>query len=183
MLIVFSQRLQGVWRSHFLDDDEAAGGGPWAEDDCWPFAGDSTNATSVRIRRIILAGDERWVLLTGPQAQVRQNGTAVLLGISLLSDRDELVVTDDRSPDGRRFYFSTRALPQVQPAPAHLSAPCPRCKLQIEPGAPSVCCPRCHAWHHESTEFGCWSYADRCSVCHEQDTSLSSQLSWTPEEL
>lgn len=134
-------------------------------------------------------GTPAWVVLCGADAQVRLNGTPLLLGLAMLRDRDEIVLpsvgVDGRAAE-RRFYFSTEELAKVVAAPAGLTQQCPRCKLSIAPGDLAVRCPSCGAWHHQSESdpcFPCWSYTDRCAACHQHETSLDGQLHWTPAEL
>ncbi len=136
-------------------------------------------------------GVPQWVLLCGADAQVRHNGVEMLLGLALLRDRDEVVLQRDylqgaddcRVEVSNRFYFSTEQLAEVVAAPAGLSTKCPRCKMVLATGDLAVRCPSCGAWHHQREGRPCWTYTDRCAVCHRQETALDGQLPWTPAEL
>ena len=183
MTVIFEQRKPGSWQSHLLDCSELCPEQGEADGDAtWPFPSLS-DGVSVAIRRLEQVQGECWVLINSPQSHVRHNGMAALLGLAVLADRDEIIVFDAISPLGRRFYFSTQRLTRVEPAPVELSLACPRCKLEIVAQSPAVRCPRCHVWHHQLSDRQCWTYADRCAACQEQDTSLNGELNWTPEEL
>ncbi len=181
MSILYVKRKQGDWSPRYLAVDGCADELELASvADAMPVA--PSWAAAVAIRRVTKLPRETWALITSPQAQVRLNGMAVLLGLVVLADRDEIVVTDAISPQGRRFYFSSQSVVRVEAAPAGLLS-CPRCKLPIDAQSPAVRCPRCRVWHHQLADRECWTYADRCAACHDQDTSLSGELRWTPEEM
>jgi len=81
------------------------------------------------------------------------------------------------------MFFSTELLAGVTPYPgSERPILCARCKAEIATASPAVRCPRCGAWHHQSDELPCWTYAERCSVC-DQPTALDAGFAWTPEEL
>ena len=123
-------------------------------------------------------GSGSWTLLAARDAAIRVNGMPLALGIRVLRDRDEV------SFRGRRWYFSTEELARVGPFPG-LAQPacCPRCKQRLEIGDAAVSCPHCHAWHHESEKFPCWTYDATCALCQRQSTALDAGYSWTPEAL
>ena len=127
---------------------------------------------------------ERWALLAGVASSVRVNGCPLVLGTRVLRDRDEIVA---RGPSGtaRRYYYSAERLARVEPFPGDGPVCCPRCKQRIEVGVPSVQCPQCGAWHHESTELSlpCWSYHSRCAALCDQPTAIGAGFRWTPEGL
>lgn len=122
-----------------------------------------------------------WALVVPPGLTVFRNGTPVTLQLTVLADRDELLVVDEATGAKQRFFFSTEAAPLIEPAPVALT--CPRCKDPLISGAPAVCCPTCRAWHHQTDERPCWTYSDFCAACQAQRTALDGRLSWTPEEL
>jgi len=124
------------------------------------------------------AGSEAWVLLAGRTTNVRINGAALVLDIRTLRDKDEVSVA------GHRLFFSTEQLACVASFPgAEQAAFCPRCKQRLEREDLAVQCPRCHAWHHQSGKFPCWTYDSTCALCQQQLTALDAGYSWTPEEL
>ena len=117
-----------------------------------------------------------WVAIGHGSARV--NGTPFLLGIRVLRDRDELL-----TPSGARAFFSTEALVRVAPAPESEKVPsCPRCKQPVDANTPSVQCPECQVWHHQSEDLPCWIYSPTCALC-DRSTDLSVSYRWTPEEL
>jgi hypothetical protein len=182
MSILFEQRETGDWAALYLDAEELFGEGglaAWAARRFFTF---TRGSSPVAIRRVNSLPGECWALLTSPEAHVHHNAQRVLLGLVVLADRDEIRVTDALSPQGRRFYFSAQSMARVEPAPAGLAS-CPRCKLPIDAQSPAIRCPRCRAWHHQRDDRPCWTYADRCASCHDQDTSPDGHLSWTPEEI
>lgn len=121
---------------------------------------------------------QSWTLLAGRDAMVCVNGEALTLGIRALRHGDEIAVA------GRRCFFSLEELAGVVAFPGLAqSASCPRCKQKLEPGEPAVACPHCHAWHHQSEEFPCWTYDATCALCQLQSTDLDAGYSWTPEQL
>lgn len=119
-----------------------------------------------------------WSLLAGRAASLRVNGHPLVLGIRALRDKDELSIAD------RRWFFSSEELACVSPFPG-LAQPacCPRCKQKLEIGDASVACPLCHAWHHQTEKFPCWTYDATCALCQLQSTALDAGYSWTPETL
>jgi hypothetical protein len=122
--------------------------------------------------------DERWVLVHSPGSALRINGTALVTGIRVLSHRDELRLAGIAG----RVFFSLEGLAHVAPFDGVEGSRCPRCQQPIEPGSPAVRCPQCGVWHHESEEFGCWTYSPICSLC-DQPTALEGGFRWTPEEM
>jgi hypothetical protein len=151
---------------------------------------DDTLAPQIRLLSTPVAGSE-WGVLVPRDESLRINGEEVLLGLRVLSDRDELSTVDASQPS-TRWYFSTEEVVQVVPFPGsdHITR-CPRCKQGIEAGAPAVHCPnpQCGAWHHQISaghekhrERECWTYATKCALC-SQTTALDAGFRWTPEEL
>jgi hypothetical protein len=85
---------------------------------------------------------------------------------------------------GHRCFFSTEELAQIVSFPGLAqTAFCPRCKQKVEPGDPAVVCPHCHAWHHQSEKYPCWTYGATCALCQVQSTALDAGYAWTPEKL
>ena len=123
-------------------------------------------------------GDERWVVVHTPGSALRINGTALATGIRVLSHRDEL----RQAGIAGRVFFSLEGLAHVAPFDGVEGSRCPRCQQPIELGSPAVRCPQCGVWHHESEEYGCWTYSPTCSLC-DQPTELEGGFRWTPEEM
>lgn len=159
-----------LWFPESPDDATAPGS-------CWSlhplFDGIIVDDTAHVLRSPASDGD-RWVLIA--PASVRVNGGAVDTGIVVLRDRDEVCTAT------QRLFFSTEVLAAIVPYPGSKPTPCARCKLEIEPGAPSVACPRCRIWLHQSEDLPCWRYAPRCALC-DQPTALDAGYQWTPEGL
>jgi hypothetical protein len=128
------------------------------------------------------AGQPRWVLLT-QGGQLQHNGLPLLLGVTVLADRDEIVIPAAEPDAARRFFFSSERLAAVEPFPLETPATCPRCRQSLNPGQPAVRCPACGVWHHQLTERPCWSYAELCAACQAQTTALGGRFRWTPEDL
>jgi hypothetical protein len=123
---------------------------------------------------------ETWAVLCPPHSALRVNGELVPLGLTVLSDRDEISL-----PGQPVRFFSTETVAQVEPFPHDTaSGCCPRCKLPIGAGSPAVRCPSCGLWHHSSAEdeMPCWGYAPTCAGC-SQPTALDAGFRWTPEDL
>ena len=137
--------------------------------------GDASGVVLMRGRQ----GDEAfWVLISGGAREVWVNGVALALGVRAVADRDEISV-------GRvgTFYFSTESLARVEEFPGAAQALyCPRCKLAVERATPSVKCPQCGVWYHQSEELPCWAYAETCALC-PQTTDAGAGFRWTPEGL
>ena len=174
----WSLTTSGEWGIHPLAGESclAASTGPDASFS--PPAGGPALA-EIRIVPPDAAGrSPAWVLLAGLEASLRVNGLPLVLGIHALRNRDEICVA------GQRHFFSTEELAHVTPFPG-LAQPafCPRCKQKVEVGAPAVACPHCHAWHHQSDEFPCWTYDSTCALCQLQSTALDAGYSWTPDTL
>lgn len=122
-------------------------------------------------------GTERWALVDHGKP-VRVNGHPPAAGLRILEDRDEI-----RTAGGATSFFSTETRARVEPFPgADRPVHCPRCKLEIEPGTAAVKCPNCSIWHHESTRYRCWTYAEHCALC-DQETALDAGFRFTPEDL
>lgn len=133
------------------------------------------------VAQIVCIGDgqkETWVLQSGEREKIRVNGLPLVADIQVLENLDEL-----RTKGTGRFYFSTERTPRVEAFQGRAAAtPCARCRSTISQGEPTVQCPKCKTWHHESTDMPCWSYSEKCSLCDEE-TSLDKGLRWTPENL
>jgi len=124
------------------------------------------------------ARSPQWVLLGNETCGVRINGQSLLAGLSVLRDRDEILI------GGRsRLYFSTEQLAKVEPFPGGDDpAFCARCRQPIQPGAPAVRCPFCGHWCEQSEAKPCWTYGPTCPLC-EQLTAFDAGLRWTPNEM
>lgn len=119
-----------------------------------------------------------WTLLAPAGSEITVNGESVPTGIRALRDRDA-VQLDDRGP----VYFSSERLARVTPCPkTERAIHCVRCKTLIEVGSSAVECPRCSAWHHQTSKLPCFRYAETCSLCR-QPTDIDAGYSWRPEDL
>jgi len=120
-----------------------------------------------------------WLLMVPPGSSAKVNGRAPLFGVHVLQDKDEIWFMN--GDVGCRVFFSTENPAHVEPFPSMDHAFfCPRCKQKITEGSPSVKCPRCDIWHHQSDDLPCWTYGHHCGVC-DQPTDLDSGDLWTPE--
>jgi hypothetical protein len=145
-----------------------------------PQAGDArlgtASAAVTQLIRSDASGSQVWAVVASRDSDIRVNGRAVLAGLCVLADRDEI------RTNGKKYFYSTEALATVQAFPgADRPVFCGRCRQQIGGGAPAVCCPGCGIWYNESIDFPCWTYADKCTFCGHP-TPLDSGFSWTPEE-
>lgn len=141
-------------------------------------ADDGSSPLIVRVARS--PGEECWAAVHTPGSALRVNGTALVTGIRVLSHRDELRLAGVAG----RVFFSLEGLAAVVPFVGVEGSRCPRCQQPIELGSPAVRCPnpQCGVWHHESEEFGCWTYSPTCALC-DQSTDLEGGFRWTPQEL
>ena len=139
---------------------------------------ESGSGPAARLPSYDASGREAWVLLAHQNCRVRVNGFAVRAGIRVLCDRDEISL-----PDSGRVFYSTERLSSVVPFPGTARrVDCPRGLRQIHAGEPSVRCPQCDVWLHESGEFLCWTHAPQCPSCGGS-TELDAGFSWTPDEI
>lgn len=117
----------------------------------------------------------QWILLARDGRAVSVNGGAVIGGMRVLTDRDEIRFR------GERAYFSAECLSQVEEfGGAANPVYCPRCKLPVERG-PVVRCGGCGSLHHHG-EVSCWTYAETCALC-PQPSAFDAGFRWTPEGL
>jgi len=132
---------------------------------------------SARLIRVDAVGLPAWALITANDSGVRVNSRAVIAGLCVLSDRDEI-----RLGNGVQYFYSTESLAEVVAFPgAERAVYCARCRELIEKNAPAVCCPGCAIWYHQSDELPCWTYAEKCNFC-STFTALTSGFTWTPED-
>lgn len=158
--------------AHLWQHDDTA-------DDRWtpvPLASKATlPGSSACVTTARTPDGEAWVLFG--DATVRVNGTPLETGIAVLHDRDEVMA------GGARVFFSTERLTTVTIFEgADRAVFCPRCKLEITAGTPVVRCPSCGILHHESADYNCWTYTERCAMC-DQPTALDAGYRFTPEAL
>lgn len=151
----------------------------FGEEVCFTPPVNQPGLADIRLLTYVAAGAPRsWALLAGRDAPLWVNGQPLSLGFGVLRDRDEITVA------GRRCFFSTEELACVVGFPGLAqAASCPRCRQRLEPGQPAVACPRCHAWHHQSDQFPCWTYDVTCALCQIQSTAMDVGYSWTPEQI
>ena len=141
-----------------------------------PIPVEGRSATSERGITLLPVGDSAWLLLASRQSDVRINGRALVLGLQLLTDRDEI-----QTFWGHQLFYSTEELAQVKAFPgAAQPAFCPRCRQEIERDSGAVRCPGCGVWHHATASLPCWSYSETCALC-SQTTALDAGFRWTPE--
>jgi len=146
-----------------------------------PQAGDAQpDRTSDKVARLISAqagGSRVWALVASWNSDIRVNGRAVLAGLCVLADRDEI-----RTGGGVQYFFSTETLATVVAFPgADRPLFCGRCRQQIDVGSPAVCCPGCGVWYNQSSDLPCWTYADQCTFCGHP-SALDSGFAWSPQE-
>jgi hypothetical protein len=133
---------------------------------------------TIVLRRTGAGPDTCWSLLIPAAVAARVNGVSSPLGIVVLVDRDEI-----RLPGADPVFLSTETLPTVVPFATGTSHGfCPRCRQPLEPGAPSVECPACGLWYHQTDTLPCWTYSDRCVACG-RPTPLDAGYAWSPEEV
>ena len=167
--------ISDEWTVIQLDGDAyALSGGP-LDPVHWRVRTDNGHAYIIRHKS---SEKEVWLTLTTPRdRRLRINGMRPSLGIRVLRDRDEIRV------DGERLFFSSERLAAPEPFPgADQAIMCPRCKQEIIDNSTAIKCPQCGVWHHQSEEFPCWTYSERCALC-DQSSSLDSGYRWTPEGL
>jgi hypothetical protein len=80
-----------------------------------------------------------------------------------------------------RILFAAETPPRVEPFPGPGEpAICAGCGSFIGQDDPAVECPRCDAWHHQSTEEPCWIAGPTCTRC-DQATELNVDYEWRPK--
>ena len=122
-------------------------------------------------------GSPIWALVASQKSGVRVNGRVPPAGLCVLAERDEI-----RIEGGPRYFFSRELLATVEEFPGSERAVfCGRCRQPIEVGTPSVCCPNCGIWFHQTAGLPCWTYAETCSFCGKP-TALEAGFSWVPED-
>ncbi len=167
MAVFWVQDEQGQWEPVASNDDTVDLRGVLG-----PAVAPEIGAAAVVMKR----GEER-ILISNGREGVWVNGEPLVLGIRALRDRDAI-----RIGARRTAFFSTEALPRITPFPQPHPAPCARCMTDVVPDSPAVKCPKCGAWHHQSDEFPCWTYTEKCARC-DQPTALDGQYHWNPEGL
>ena len=80
-----------------------------------------------------------------------------------------------------KILFAIESPPRIEsfPGPGE-PAICARCGSFIGQDDPAVECPRCDAWHHQSTEEPCWIACPTCTRC-DQATELNVDYEWRPK--
>jgi len=120
---------------------------------------------------------ERWALLAPLGGGVRINGIRLTTGFAVLEHRDQVRLASDLA-----FYYSTERLARAEALPALVGpTACARCRTPILHGTPATRCPGCESWYHQSSDFGCWTHHETCSVCPEP-TDHRESFRWIPEE-
>jgi hypothetical protein len=118
-------------------------------------------------------------------------GTAVTvngyppLGVTLLDDRDDIVIWGEPGRSPKRFVFAEREPARVVEFSEITVSPgegrCGRCQRPLESGDAAVRCPACQRWFHEGLRKSgerrkCWSYDPLCGGCHTSRAAMS----WSP---
>ncbi|MEZ4586875.1 MAG: hypothetical protein R2909_10775 [Gemmatimonadales bacterium] len=95
----------------------------------------------------------------------------------MLEHRDQVRLASELA-----FYYSTERLARAEALPALVGpTACARCRTPILHGTPAIRCPGCESWYHQSSDFGCWTHHETCSVCPEP-TDHRESFRWIPEE-
>jgi hypothetical protein len=138
---------------------------------------DAASVTGPRLIQTDVSGSRVWALMTPWHFDIRVNGRAVMTGLRVLDDRDEI-----RTEDGTRRYFSAEMPATIEAFPVQERPVfCGRCRQQIDAGSPVVRCPSCSVWYNQSAELPCWAYSDKCTFCG-QATALDAGFTWAPED-
>ena len=168
-----------AWAIAQLPDD--AGAFVLTGDPGHPVRVDGKDHKGSVVARVLLVGDrqnETWVLQSSAREGLRVNGLPLVAGIRVLEDLDEL-----RIGGTERIYFSTERTARVEPFPDQEGDTlCARCRAVITEGEPSVLCPGCSSWCHQTEDLRCWEYAAKCALC-DQLTCLDTGFRWTPDNL
>lgn len=142
--------------------------------------GDGQSATSEGVAQLMRTdtdGSRVWALVASGNSDVRVNGRALLAGLCVLADRDEI-----RTRGGVQYFFSTETVAKVMKFPgSDRPVFCGRCRQQIDVGSPAACCPICCVWYNQSSDLPCWTYDEKCAFCGHA-TALDAGFAWTPEE-
>jgi hypothetical protein len=146
-----------------------------------PDAGDGSAAPHVDGAACLLscgAGTERrWLVIAGPDADLRVNGIPLSVGVRALEHRDEISLAGVGSA-----FYSAEKLAAVVPFPgADHPVACGRCHQLIQPGSPVVQCPGCGVFYDQSQALPCFNYAEHCAYC-SQPTALDGDFNWVPDE-
>jgi len=141
-------------------------------------AGPLESGLAARMVSFRVGNAERWVVVAGPDAQLRVNGIPLsALGMRVLADRDEISIAGG----GSAFYSAEDLAEVVAFAGADRVMLCGRCRQKIESGSPAVKCPGCGTWYHEHSNLQCFTYHPTCAFC-PKPTALDAGFSWVPED-
>jgi hypothetical protein len=130
-----------------------------------------------RVRAVLVSG-------RGAGESVSVNGYPPL-GVTLLEDRDEIVVRGEPGRSPGRFVFAEREPACVVRFSETSVSPgedrCARCRKPLRSGDAVVRCPACRRWFHEGLRASgerreCWSYDPVCGGCHTSRAAMS----WSP---
>jgi len=120
-----------------------------------------------------------WLIMSAASSGVALNGRPLRRGIRVLAERDEIRVAGF----GRAYYSAERLATIEIFGGAEMRIDCPRCKLEIVANTPVVSCPTCARMFHQSADYPCWTYSERCSDVCPQLTSLDAGYRWSPQGL
>ncbi len=125
-------------------------------------AGPLVAAVSARVVSFRDGAVERWMVVAGPDAQLRVNGIPLgAVGARVLGDRDELAI-----PGVGSAYYSTESLAEVVDFPGLARVVlCGRCRQEVVRGHPAARCVGCGTWYHETPELKCFTYSEICNYC------------------
>jgi LSD1 subclass zinc finger protein len=142
------------------------------------LAGSLESGLANNLLALCAANAERWLVMAGPDAQLRVNGIPLgAVGARVLCDRDELSI-----PGVGSAYYSAESLAEIVAFPgADRVVLCGRCRQPIHAGSSAVRCTGCGTWYHERSDLNCFSYSETCTFCPKA-TVLDAGFSWTPEE-
>jgi hypothetical protein len=165
---------EGGWEAQRLGAAQAGfGDSPL----CVRMQQEAPSVTGPRLMWTDAGGSRVWALVTPWGCDIRVNGRAVVGGLRVLDDRDEI-----RTEDGGKCYFSAEMPATVEEFPSpERPVFCGRCRQQIDVGMPAVRCPSCGVWYNQSAELPCWTYSDKCTFCG-QATALDAGFAWAPED-
>jgi hypothetical protein len=123
------------------------------------------------------------VLLVAPESvPVHINGDEQIGGLKVLAHRDEILC------GGQRYYYSAQSRPSLSPfalGDGRRRPRCPVCRMAIDDGQMTVCCPQCGRTYHQlpatdtASAKACWTYREQCLCSHP--TALGEDAAWRPE--
>jgi hypothetical protein len=135
---------------------------------------------SALLLRSRIATTEQWLLMNVSLQPLSVNGEVLRTGIRALNNRDEIC-----GKGIGRIFFATERLAAIEAFPGsereHL---CPRCRLGIVAGTPTIRCVSCGTAFHQDVaqDLCCFTYGEKCPLCGNP-TVLSETYRFQPDEL